>query len=149
MIGSTHDGNINNLSFECCKSIREHKDIQLEEYLDDIMHEVVHKFHHLFKGNNKTNNGWFHEALATNLSNQKFDIVPIDCTLEQLKTDFNNISNQYSISYTIGKCMFENYAHGIILFLCKNEELLEQMAPQLFEQSILYANEKLKNNMKE
>jgi len=136
MIMSTHDGNINILSIDCCKMTESHCDITLEEYLDDIMHEVVHKMHHTLKGNNKTNNGWFHESLATNLSGQKYSECEITCTLDELKNNFNEINNSYSIAYTLGKYLLENYPKEFILSICKDESILDEFAPNLFEEVI-------------
>lgn len=133
MMASTHDGNINVLSFECCQRTFSHKDITLKEYLDDIVHECVHSFHHALKGDNQTNNGWFHEALATNLSNQDFDECDIDCTLEELKENYGTVEKHYNISYTIGKYLLENYSREFILSLCKDENKLDEFAPKLFE----------------
>lgn len=135
MIGSTHDGNINNLSLECCHQTETHKDRTLEQYISGIIHEIVHKMQQLVKGDINTDNAWFHEALATNLSNQDYNIVPIDCTLEELKNNFNEVKNQYSISYTLGKYLLENYSQDLILKLCKDESLLDEFAPILFEQT--------------
>jgi len=115
MIMSTHDGNINILSIDCCQKTKSHSDITLEEYLNDIIHEVVHKMHHILKGNNKTKNAWFHEALATNLSGQDYNECDINCTLTELKENFNKVEHQYSISYTLGKYLLENYSHDFIL----------------------------------
>ena len=133
MIASTHDGNINNLSFECCQRIYSHQNITLKEYLDDIIHECVHSFHHALKGDNYTQNGWFHEALATNLSNQDYEECDITCTLEELKKDYDDVYNQYNISYTLGKYLLENYSREFILSLCKDEKKLDEFAPELFE----------------
>lgn len=136
MIMSTHDGNVNILSIECCKMTESHSNMTLEEYLDDIMHEVVHKMHHTLKGDNKTKNSWFHEALATNLSGQDYSECEITCTLDELKNNFNETKNQYSISYTLGKYLLENYPREFILSICKDESILDEFAPKLFEEVI-------------
>lgn len=144
MIGSTHDGNINMLSLACCHQTKSHKSITLEDYMDGVVHEIVHIFHHELKGDNKTKYGWFHEALATNLSNQDYDIVPITCTLEQLTTNSNQVNNQYDIFYTIGKYILENYSRDFILTMCKDEVVLEEIANKLFENAKEYSDNNYK-----
>lgn len=42
MNADTFDGNINLLSIEECRKTREHSDITLEEFLENIIHEFVH-----------------------------------------------------------------------------------------------------------
>ena len=152
MIGSTHDGNINHLSLECCHQTETHSDRTLKQYIDGIIHEVVHKMHHLYRGEDETENAWFHESLATNLSNQDYKVVPITCTLEELKTDYNSVVNQYSISYTIGKYLLENYPHDFILSMCKDEKILDANAHKLFEETKKYAQNyffiSIRNNVK-
>lgn len=134
MIASTHDGNINVLTLDECRKTKSHNDRTLKQFLDGIMHEVVHKMHHIIKGNNKTKNAWFHEALATNLSNQEYSECDITCTLDELKTKYNEIPNSYSISYTIGKYLLENYSHDFVISLCKDETILDEFAPKLFNE---------------
>ena len=141
MIASTDDGNINILSLNNCLKIKEHADITEEEYIDIIIHEFVHKFHQIVKGDNETENAWFHEALATNLSNQDFNIIPITCTLDELKKDYNSVANQYDISYTIGKYLLENYSHKFILSMCKDERILERYSSKIFEEAKEYSLE--------
>ncbi|MBQ2873528.1 MAG: hypothetical protein IJE89_05980 [Bacilli bacterium] len=143
MIASTHDGNINILSLDNCRQTNSHKDMNKKEYIDIIIHEFVHKFHQLVKGDNKTENAWFHEALATNLSNEYYDVIPISCTLDELKQDYNSVDNRYDISYTIGKYLLENYPHNLILSMCKDEKILEEQAKKIFEEAKLYSQEYL------
>lgn len=78
--------------------------------------------------------GWFHEALATNLSNQEYNIVPISCTLEELTNNFNEVKHQYDILYTLGRCILENYSHDFILSICKDETILDKIADKLFDE---------------
>lgn len=134
MMGSTHDGNINMLSLDCCHQTKSHRDMSVKDYIDGIVHEIVHIFHHELKGNNKTRYGWFHEALSTNLSNQEYNIVPISCTLEELTNNFNEVKHQYDISYTLGRCILENYSHDFILSICKDETILDKIADKLFDE---------------
>lgn len=142
MVASTHDGNINVLTLDECRKTVSHRNRTLKQFLDCVMHEVVHKMHHLVKGDNKTKNAWFHEALATNLSNQEYSKCDITCTLDELKEKYNEIPNSYSISYTLGKYLLENYSHDFIISLCKDENLLDEFAPELFSEVIKKSNKK-------
>ena len=133
MIGHTCDGNVNKLAFNCYDETS-HKGATLKNFLDTIVHEIVHKMHHTIKGNNHTENGWFHEALAVNLSNQEYMECSIDCTLEDLKNNYEETNNAYHISAILGRYLLQNYSHDFIISICKDETILDTFAPTFFEE---------------
>ena len=133
IIGHTYDGNVNKLSFNCYDETA-HKGEPLKSFLDTIVHEIVHKMHHITKGNNHTENGWFHEALAVNLSNQEYIECSIDCTLEDLKNNYEETNNAYHISAILGRYLLQNYSHDFIISMCKDETILDSFAPIFFEE---------------
>lgn len=116
MCADTNDGNINLLSIEETHKTKEHADMTLDELKSTILHEFVHicqqdsEIEHI--GNDIV---WFWEALATNLGNPKaFSRVVIDATNEEIN-DFNSLSQNYRIAFTIGNYMLENYSHEEVL----------------------------------
>lgn len=123
MIADTYDGNINMLSIKECKKTKSHFDIELEEFLKNIIHEFVHSCQQEINPDSK-NVEWFWEALATNLGNPFDHVTSIQCTKEELMYDFNSLFNNYNTSYTIGKYMLENFSHSKILEYVKNREKL-------------------------
>lgn len=133
IIGHTYDGNVNKLSFNCYDETS-HKGASLKQFLDTIVHEIVHKMHHIIKGNNNTKNGWFHEALAITLSNQEYMECSIDCTLEDLKNNYEETKNAYHISAILGRYLLQNYSHEFIISICKDETILATFAPAFFEE---------------
>ena len=60
----------------------------------------------------------------------------------ELKEKYNEIPNSYSISYTLGKYLLENYSHEFIISLCKDETLLDEFAPELFSEVVKKSNKK-------
>lgn len=126
MIADTNDGNINMLSIYECQKTNEHKNITLDRFQKNIVHEFVHACHNEI---NPNDNGviWFFEALATNLGNPYRYLHEIDCTKEELMYEFNNgLKNAYPIAYTLGKYMLEHYPHEKILDYVKNPHKLIQ-----------------------
>lgn len=123
MIGDTNDGNINMLSFENCGATQSHKGMTMPEYVRVFTHELTHICQQQVNPN-AYGCEWFWEALALNLSEQIIPETTIDCTREQLMFHYTSLPNGYSISYTIGKYMLENYAHKRLLNYITNPQQL-------------------------
>ena len=116
-----------------------HQYDKIDDLIKVVQHEFVHTCHEQFK-NYKNTLTWFNEALATILSNQYDDITPVlDCTLDELLNGKVN----YVRYNTLGKYLFENYDKKYILELAKNNELLKQKTPIIFEEAKEWINQKL------
>lgn len=108
-----------------------HQYDKIDDLIKVVQHEFVHTCHEQFK-NYKDTLTWINEALATILSNQYDDITPVlDCTLDELLNGKVN----YVRYNTLGKYLFENYDKKYILELAKNNELLKQKTPIIFEEA--------------
>lgn len=146
MIADTMDDNINMLELSLCRELSSHRNETIGDQMQNILHEFAHICHHELLGeNNSHGHIWFSEALATNLSGQDYNGTEIICTYEKLKNDFNNAPNNYPTSYLMGKYMIENYGRNFVLDLIKNWQLLDELAPRLFEETKAFYNQ---NEMK-
>lgn len=135
MKADTFDGNINMLSLDLCQKSQVHKNFTLEDFKKSILHELTHICHHkLTDGNNQPCYTWLAEGLATNLSGQKYN-SKINCTYEELITNFYNAKNSYGVAYQIVKYGLENYGKDFILKLINNYNELNIIAPLLFEEA--------------
>lgn len=133
MCADTNDGNINLLSIEEAHKTKTHVNMTIEKLKRNIMHEFVHICQQESEIEPIDDEiVWFWEALATNLGNpQNFSKVEINTSNDEIN-DFNNLPNNYSIAFTIGNYMLENYSHEEILefvkypkiLLTKSEEIL-------------------------
>ena len=134
MNADTFDGNINLLSIEECRKTREHSDITLEEFLENIIHEFVHSCQQEINPDSK-NVEWFWEALATNLGNPFDYTIDLKFNEDQLINDFNSVPNNYEIAFTIGKYLLENYSHEDIMRYVRNPEILRKDARNIFNEA--------------
>ena len=133
MCADTYDGNINLLEISEARKSKEHKDMNMDEFVKCILHEFVHSCQQEWNANS-FGVTWYWEALATNLSEQNYDVVSLlECDFKKLKEDFNNTSKGYSYSYTLGKFMLENYSKKQLLEYVKNPCLLKAEADCIFE----------------
>ncbi|MBR3661219.1 MAG: hypothetical protein IKN63_04920 [Bacilli bacterium] len=116
MCADTNDGNINLLSLEEAHKTKEHEDMTLDELKSTILHEFVHICQQESELEHIDNDIiWFWEALATNLGNpEAFSKVVIKATNEEIN-NFNSLSQNYPIAFTIGNYMLNNYNHDDIL----------------------------------
>ena len=116
MCADTNDGNINLLSLEEAHKTKEHKDMTLDELKTTILHEFVHICQQECELEHLDNDiVWFWEALATNLGNpEAFSKITIKANNDEID-DFNSLSLNYPIAFTIGNYMLENYDHDDIL----------------------------------
>lgn len=132
MCADTYDGNINLLEISEARKSKEHEDMTIEDFIKDILHEFVHACQQEWNTDSEENS-WYWEALATNLSNQDYEVVDLsDCNFEKLKEDFNSVSRGYSYAYTLGKFMLENYTKEKLLEFVKNPDLLRKEADSIF-----------------
>lgn len=108
-----------------------HKYDKIDDLIKVVPHEFAHTCHAQFKNYQPTLT-WINEALATILSNQYDDEEPVlDCTLDELLNGKVN----YLRYNTLGKYLFKNYDKKYILELAKNNELLKQKTPIIFEEA--------------
>ena len=123
MIMDTFDGNINVLDYEECKKTNAHKNMTIEEYQKNIIHELVHATQQEINPNSEGVE-WFWEALATNLANPYDHVVQIIYSKDELMYHFNDLKFNYETAYTLGKFMLESYPHEKILEMVKNPSIL-------------------------
>lgn len=110
---------------------KSHYNYSIENMLTLCLHEFVHICHNQFK-HQQTTLTWFNEALATVLSKQyPKDFLNLNCTLEE----FLNGHVDYVKYYTLGRYLFENYKSEDILKLAKNNQLLQEKTPFLFQEA--------------
>lgn len=125
------DSQIHILSYKERIKRKGHNKDKIEALIKVVPHEFAHTCHEQFKNYQPTLT-WINEALATVLANQYDDEEPIlDCTLDELLNGKVN----YVRYNTLGKYLFENYDKKYILELAKNNELLKQKTPIIFEET--------------
>ena len=123
-----------------------HKDADVEKIQDTALHEIVHQCHHIYitdyTGYKQTT--WFSEGLATNISNQKYEIQDLNqCNFDELKTDFRHYKGSYRYAYTIVNYVLNNYSDEEIEKLYKNPDYVRESANKIFEEAKIWANNKL------
>ena len=120
-----------------------HKNSDVEEIKGTALHEIVHQCHHLFH-NDYRGTTWFLEGLATNLSNQKYQIHSLDnCDFDNLRADFRHYKDAYQFSYTLVNYILNNYSDSEIEKLCKDPDYLRKNADRIFEEARLWVNSKV------
>lgn len=143
MIADTFDGNINMMSISAVRTTKNREDYSLEEFLETVCHEFVHICQKELSGPKLPT--WVWEMLATNLGNPSFKvIVPINVSIEELNNNFNNIRNNYSIAYTIGKYLFEQYGNDYIYNLITSSDDLENQLSILFKEAKEWSESKIR-----
>lgn len=120
-----------------------HKDADVERIKDTVLHEIVHQCHHVYHtdytGYRQTT--WFSEGLATNISNQKYEIQDLNqCDFDKLKTDFRHYKGSYKYAYTIVNYILNNYSDEEIEKLYKNPDYVREKANIIFEEAKIWAN---------
>ena len=69
------------------------------------------------------------EEMATILSGQNYPDIQIECTPEQLLTQFPDIPDSYTIANNIGKYMLKTVSHEKILhYIYQPEDLANDLA---------------------
>lgn len=127
MCADTYDQNINMLSIKECRKTEAHKDMTLDEFKGNILHEFVHICQQECELDyDHENNSWFYEALATNLGDpSNKQIVEVNVTKEELRHHIYERQDGYFIVFTIGKYMLENYSHETIIEYVKYPKTLD------------------------
>ena len=143
MIADTCDGNINLVTLDKLRTMPNRENYTLEDQLDCIKHEFTHICHLEVLGNCFFEiKGWLFELLATNLGDPNMHrIIQIDCNLEDLEKNWDYISDNYQIVFTIGKYLFENYNKEFILEFCTNKTKYEELKKQVFEDAKQKSNQ--------
>ena len=133
MYGDAADGNINVLELSEARKTKTHKNMTLEEFLKTVIHEFVHACQEEVNNDDDDELMWFWEALATNLSGQKYDGVDLEkCDFEKLKTDFYNLKDGYGYVYSLGDYMLKTYGQKKVLDYVKNTNKLKQDEDKIF-----------------
>lgn len=133
MCGDTYDGNINLLDVSEARKTKKHKDMSIEEFGKGILHEFVHACQQEI---NSTSEGtvWYWEALATNLSGQKYLTISLEnCDFDKFKKDFNSVEHGYGYAFTLGKFMLENYSNEKLIDYIKKPSLLKLEQDNIFK----------------
>lgn len=143
MIGDTYDGNINMMTIDAVKTTKNREDYNLEEFLNVVCHELVHICHKESKI--KEIKGWLWETLATNLGETggSYNIVEIDCELDELVNNFNKVRNNYPIACTFGKYLFNRFSADEVynLFVDVNDNEINE----LFEEAKRWSKSKVES----
>ena len=138
MIGDTFDGNINLLNLEKCREVKEHADMDMQDFLTTPIHEFVHICHRAIIDDEYVT--WFMEGLATQLAEQGYyTISHIPYTAEQLLDDFKELKHSYQIVYTLMGYMLEHNSHEQMLEYARHPSTVD------LEQLIQDINAELEN----
>ncbi len=141
MIADTYDGNINMLAIEECRKTKSHSDITMEEFSRNIVHEFVHFCQQQINPDSE-NVEWFWEALATNLGNPFDHVTSIQYDKSALMYNFDSLSFNYEIAYTIGRYLLKNYSHKQILEYVKSPLKLKSDTDNIINEAKKWFNER-------
>jgi len=143
MCADTNDGNINLLSLEAAHQTQEHANMSLDELTKIALHEFVHicqqekEIEHI-----DDDIIWFWEGLATNLGNpDNYEVIQIHNTNEAIN-EFNCLDSNYSIAFTIGNYMLENYLHKEIIEYVKYPSKLLNDSEKILNDARKWSNTK-------
>ena len=121
-----------------------HKNASVERIKGTALHEIVHQCHHVFH-NDYRGITWFAEGLATNISNQDYELKNLnECDFDKLRSDFRHYKGSYGFSYTLVNFILNNYSDEEITKLYKNPDYLREKANSIFEEAKIWVNEQLK-----
>lgn len=126
-----NESNINIVSYLERLKCQGHSHDEVEQITKTVIHEFVHVCHAQY--NNHYNSlVWFSEALATILADQYKDLEPVfTCNLDELLHKPLNYRNYQFL----GKYVLEFYDHDYVLELARNNELLINETPKLFNEA--------------
>ena len=120
-----------------------HKNASVERIKGTALHEIVHQCHHLYH-NDYRQTTWFAEGLATNISNQDYELKDLsECDFDRLRSDFRHYKGNYNYSYALGNYILNNYSDEEITMLYKNPDYLRGRAEKIFEEAKVWVNEQL------
>lgn len=124
------------LNIEDQRKFTIHKHSTINSTAKMIMHEIVHLCND-YVNDDYEQTIWFREGLATNLSDQKYDLVSLNnCDFELLKNDFIGFGKgNYSYSYTIVYYLLNNYAKEEIEKLVSNSNYLKESSNRIFDEA--------------
>lgn len=140
IVADTFDNNINILSYDLYLT-GPHKNSNISDYKKIIIHELVHSCQQEVNPDAR-NVTWFWEALATNLSNQQLRIVDISYSKNDIMYNFRSLHDSYSVSYTIGRYIIENFKNSQILEYVKYPDKLISDAETIFEKTKCWVHTK-------
>ncbi len=124
-----------------------HKASDVDEFKTTTLHEVVHECHSFVHKKASKDFNWMKEGLATNLSNQKFQIGNLNyCNFEKLKTDFYNCKYGYAFAYTLVRYIIENYPEDEAQRLYREPDYLRERADSIFEEAKEWVSKKIKKD---
>lgn len=132
MVADTYDNNINILSYDLYLSA--HEDGNMSDYQGIIVHELVHACQQELNPDAK-NVVWFWEALAVNLSNQRFHLIDVRYSTEDIIHNYHLLRDSYPVSYTLGRYLLENYPVSQLLEYVKYPEKLVQDTEYILEKA--------------
>lgn len=119
-----------------------HTDANIDKIKGTILHEIVHQCHHVYH-NDYNQITWFAEGLATNISNQKYELQKLDeCDFLKLKKDFRHYKDGYKFSYTIVNYILKNYTNKEITKLYSNPNYLRGKSDNIFEEAKSWIKDK-------
>lgn len=126
-----------------------HKDASVEKIKGTALHEIVHQCHHIYH-NDYRGITWFAEGLATNLSNQEYNLKSLeDCDFDKLRSDFRHYKGNYNYSYTLVNYILNNYTEKDIKKLYSNPDYLREHADLIFDEAKNWVNFQLvESNLK-
>lgn len=120
-----------------------HKDASVDKIKATTLHEIVHQCHRVYH-NDYRGTTWFSEGLATNLSNQDYELKNLnECDFDKLRTDFRHYKGSYGFSYTLVNFILNNYSDEEITKLYKNPNYLRERAERIFEEAKIWVNKQL------
>ncbi len=119
-----------------------HADANIDKIKGTILHEIVHQCHHVYH-NDYNQITWFAEGLATNISNQKYELQKLDeCDFLKLKNDFRHYKGGYKFSYTIVNYILKNYTNKEITKLYSDPNYLREKSDIIFEEAKSWVKDK-------
>lgn len=120
-----------------------HKNASVERIKGTALHEIVHQCHHVYH-NDYRGITWFAEGLATNISNQDYELKNLnECDFDKLRSDFRHYKGSYNYSYTLVNYILNNYSEDIITELYKNPDFLRESAERIFEEAKVWVCEQI------
>ncbi len=120
-----------------------HKDASVDKIKATTLHEIVHQCHRVYHCEYRQIR-WFAEGLATNLSNQDYELISLEeCDINTLKNDFSHYEKSYKYAHTIVNYILNNYSDEEITKLYKNPNYLRERAERIFEEAKIWVNEQL------
>lgn len=141
----TFDGKLNMLPARYVEKIWQSK-VEDREIAIDACHEFVHICQQNSSGRSGDQNGWFWEALATNLGNpESFEWVKEEYDQyvnwqEILSVKELNEGNKYKYDYLIGRYMLDKIPYKKVMEYIKNPDILEKDGERILASAKKYSD---------